>query len=679
MDIDLQPNDLRYTLIIDGKEYVLPQSPQGWEDNTIRWERSQTYNGVIRNFSIPIQFVLDGAWLLRRQLYTNKTVESQAILRIEILDRSSLSNAWSYYLLYEGDIDYSTIEDTLTSVEVNLMERGLSARIKAYENVQYEIDLNVPEAIEINIPGIDKTGNASFITFNPLTSNNHILRLNIAVDNTESTYISLQDVEYFSSPNPINFTGRTDWFIRANHDLTFTLSFSLNMEVSISIFDNPNPFNIKIMDDNNNVIRDYPIYVDVSNQMVNITLSDEINTTLLTGSSWFFYVENNGPFDLGNIIIVDEGQINVSYALTTPPSLSKALRPKYVFDKLIEKMNGAPVTTRSSLLDGFWRKLTITSGDGIREIQDAKIITSFSDFYKSINAVLSVGFGIENGVPTLESKSYWFKSNLQIANLGSIKDFRLEPATEYMYNTIRVGYQKYEYEVENGREEYNNGQMYSTPITRVQKELDLRSVYRADQYGIESVRLDRENLNNENQDTKSDNDTFFIVVQDNPIAGNTYNVEGYEHYTQVSGITTRTSAYNLSITPKNNLYRHGPYLRSILTGLEGSSITFESADKNKDLVTIDLNGRRVAESSNIPIAALGTPIFLPYIVTFNTRLIKRIQQYFDTNPTGYITFTYRDEQYMGFIMETSFNPVINAQQEFKLLLSPLTNLLNLIH
>src|SRR5690625_1747173 len=102
----MQPKDFRYTLVINRKDYVLRFAPIGWDENTIQWERSDLYYGLMRSFSFPIKFVEDGAFLLRRKLY-NGNIEGYALLRIEILNRDT----WGYELLYEGEIDFSTVID----------------------------------------------------------------------------------------------------------------------------------------------------------------------------------------------------------------------------------------------------------------------------------------------------------------------------------------------------------------------------------------------------------------------------------------------------------------------------------------------------------------------------------------------------------------------------------------
>src|SRR5690606_26862167 len=107
-----QPDDLRYTLVIDKQEYILPHSPSGWEESLLNWERSGEYFGMIRSFSVPMVFVLDGAWLLRQQFY-QFGMKAETEIKIDLLDRSS----WKYRNIFTGEIDYSTFQDRRNEVE----------------------------------------------------------------------------------------------------------------------------------------------------------------------------------------------------------------------------------------------------------------------------------------------------------------------------------------------------------------------------------------------------------------------------------------------------------------------------------------------------------------------------------------------------------------------------------
>lgn len=670
---ELQPNDLRFSLLLDGELHYLEQSPDKWEDTELSYEKSVTYSGLVRSFSFPLEFVLKGAKYIRRKYYMNG-IEGRVLLRAEKLNRDT----WQYEQFYEGDLDLSTVKDSRDRIEVNIMEGGLSAKIKAYENVKYEIPLDTPEAITIRLPGIDKTEKATLVPYRQGGlggTAGYFPAIELVTNSMRigGTAQSSEGIPFGSFPS--DGSGYSRWFFssKLGANLYGTLSMSGNYKQASDGY-----YNVVIVnsaDEVKHVFFDTGPDADESEYtLVNLSFSIPV----IVGETLFLKIAYVGSFDPSIIFNIDNSTLELNIDVVTQPSLCKALRPKDLMDKLIEKMNGVSVASVSQLLGSDWDNLVITCGDGIRELTEAKIKSSFTDFFTSINAVLCAGFGLYSGVPTLEGKAFFFNESQEITDLGEIKDFENEPSDNYLYNSIKVGYPNKDYEQINGREEYNSEQVYSTPVTRVSKELNLLSVYRADQYGIESVRLERDELNENNTDKSADNDTFFIVINKEAGTGGIYDVYGDENYISVTGISNRNKTYNLPISPKKNLLRHSRFLKSFLNAV-GGQITFASATKNSELVTEDLQGVIVAENSDIDIASLGIPYFLPHVVSITPKSPFNLQELIENNVNGIVKFTYLDKPFTGFILSASVDIAKNSEQEFKILLSPSNNLVNLIH
>lgn len=672
---ELQPNDLRFSLFIDGELYYLDQSPNDWEETEISYEKSTTYSGLVRSFSFPLEFVLRGAKLIRKKLYTNG-IEGVAMFRAELLNRSK----WEYELFYEGDLDLSTAHDVLNGLEVNIMEGGLSAKIKAYEGVKYEIPLDDPEVITIRLPGIDKTEKATLIPYRQGGlggTAGYFPAIEIITNSMRigGTAQASSGVPLNGSPGEIPSGGSGAWFFssRLNADLYGTFSMSGSYKQA-----GDGSYIIIIM--NSEGVEKHRFFDTVDDPDESIFTINPLPFIfpVVEGEVLYLRIFYSGSYDPSIVFNIDSSLLELNIDVVTQPSLCKALKPKVLMDRLIEKMNGIPVSSVSQLLGNEWDNLVVTCGDGIRELPEAKIKSSFTDFFTSINSVLCAGFALYNNVPTLESKDFFFDESDEINDLGEIVDFENDPADNYLYNSIKIGYPNKDYEQINGREEYNSEQIYSTPVTRVTKELNLLSVYRADQYGIESVRLERDELNENNTDKSADNDTFFIVINKEPGVDGIYDIYGDENYLVVEGISNRNKSYNLSISPKKNLLRHSKFLKSFLFGVNGE-ITFASATKNSDLVTEDLEGNVVDEGANVPISSLGTPYFLPFLASVNTDLPINIKDLIESNSNGVLRFTYLNKQFTGFIVAASIDLAKNSEREFKLLLSPSNNLLNLVH
>lgn len=655
---DIQPNDLRYIVTYNGEDKVLPNSPEGWDETIMSWERSESYKGLIRKLTVPLKLPLDGAWLPRKKFYQDG-IEARMPLKVNKLNRST----WKYENLFTGDLDFSKFNDTENFVEINSMETGIGSRIIAYEGVKYTFQVDVPEAIDIQIPGLKLLESAGFIITPgvdyPAVLNNQVLfPLNLVQNETKSVTASVHDVEFTSLGPPIpDLTSSDGWFYKA----------TVSGEIRIRGFITGGWFKIYVRDENFTLLHEIG---GSENGGFNVPFDFTLNISsgkrlFLVGTT---FVVGGGP-------TITDGEINASYTTISPPTMCKALRPKYLYEQLVKKMNGGADHPIQSFLLNNWERLAITSAEAIRQLPNPKLKSSFKEFFTSINAVTPSGMGVENGKVVFEDESYFFK-NIQAAHVGTVKEFKLEPYTPAFYSSIKSGYPDQSYDEVNGRQEANSEQIHSTPITRVQREMDLMSVYRADPYGIEFLRINLEGK--DTTDSDSDNDVFFIYLKELPEEGETYyRPEPASAFTNVSGTTAEETIYNLRITPKRNLYRHGPRLRAMLDKLSSYFINFESAKKNAELVST-LNGFKVFENKNISIAALGDPLFLPYLATIITDVPKDLQALLDAIPTGYIGFKYNDNEYKGWIIEASINNAKSTEREFKLLLTPDNDLLTLI-
>ena len=60
----------------------LTYTPKNWDDIVLTWERGFTYHGIFQAFTVPIEFVKDGAKILRH-LYVYYGTEGACQLYIE--------------------------------------------------------------------------------------------------------------------------------------------------------------------------------------------------------------------------------------------------------------------------------------------------------------------------------------------------------------------------------------------------------------------------------------------------------------------------------------------------------------------------------------------------------------------------------------------------------------------
>lgn len=675
----IQPNDLRYILITDQGETILAHSPSGWEESLLNWKRDTEYFGLMRSFSMPMEFVAEGARILREEYYTNGLNANTAI-RIEQLQRSS----WKYKTIFEGDMDYSKFSDGRNKVTINVMEGGISKKVKANDNVEYEVEIDDDDTVTVTVPGIGTVGQGitEMEAANLIDDDNQAVILGSTVSSQDlGPNVVLQDSVIEGGVSVPDLSTSTNFFLECISDTNVVISGIISGLYTNAI---ASSVRIEIRNNNGDIVKPLAYFLDtVANKAFTIEIND-FSYDMTAGEKLFIYFTTVTSREAGINIFGNTIEVNTNYV--SAPTPARAFRPMTLFRKLLAKMNGGfEVNAQSFLLESEeWKRLAITCGDEIRRYttateQNPKIKTSFLEFFQSINAVTSCGFSVENGTAVLETKDYFMRANLQAADIGTVKEFNIESATDFTYNSIKTGYDDQDYEVDYGKDEFNSDQQWATPVDRVKAELNIMSPYRADQFGIEDQRLTTDQQNEDKQDKEWDNDIFMIYIKSDPELDGTYDVEGMEAYSSVSGILALQGRYNLKLSPKKNLVRHGAFIRSGLHRFEGRHLRFESGSKNVQLNTVGFDSISVKENEWILISSLDEPIFLPYLATVTSDYPRSLQETLTSFPYGYIRFKYRGYTWKGFIMEANVDVARNSAKEFKLLLTPDNNVLNFVH
>lgn len=717
-----QPDDLRFILIDDRGEWKLPHTPKGWDESTFEWKMHVEYFGLYRRMANELQFVLDGARILRRAFYRGG-IEAKVTLRIDILNRKN----WKYESSEFWALDFSTFSDDGTYVEVGAMDNEIVDKIQAYKSVQYEFPC---DEITVRVPGIDIVDWVDYgILFDP---NRPTGAYSPEVYNSRSRLV-LNYLEFSDQVERESTEG--DGCSIANERLPFGCPFfisnentfirGLSQQVSVRLHGH---FNYRFKRNRFNYA-DYTVEL-VSDRGLNPPVPETINDTVavlfdtrgrpaspgrdiitlfpdradfditfnaLPGVRYGIYVRFHGVWGEWGKFVIGNGvdgrgnetvpnNIRVSYSGTTDSSLVKAVRPHTLFQRLVDRVNEGPFPT-SSVTFGQWANLVVASGDSIRGIEEPVIKTSFDDFFNSYNSVLNLGMGLEprmidnvrTKVLTMEYKFYYIRPATKILDIGEVKSCRFTPATEFLYSSAVIGYPSDDYERDLGREEFNSKQEWQFPLLRSKRKLDLMSVYRADQYGIEELRIKQLTADNENEvDSKRDNNCYFLHIQRESGEDGIYDVISAEDYKSVTGISKRSSTYNLGISPKKNLLRHGDMLNVGLFGLD-KDITFASADKNAELVTVDLQGNYVRENQSIQKQFIPKRLFTPIQAQVVCKIPVDMYQLIDNYTNGFVEFSYLGKKYKGFILEASQDIARNSEREFTFLLHPDANVNQIIH
>jgi hypothetical protein len=798
---------------LDNNPTPLPQSPEGWLESEVAFGRNSKYFGINRSYTNPLKFHGDGAAIIRNLFYTGKGIETPVSLVIlKWNDETDI-----YELYYKGGVDLSKVQDEAAAgVTVNLLETGLQQMLKANEATVYEIpcDGSIPENVRVLLDGItfhDKF----FFTFIEQDITSVLATLptlflnnegdNIGVIHSDQQVEAISGPDYYSSSSNYIFSseGATSLRIKGVFRFGYHTGISGNGIMTIR---------------------------------VGVTTSNNDKYDVLPGGE--YHIDQDYPFDVvvpldaNERAFIDFQVVSLTpdakiYATTFSIEFLSKYKPTYtwgikavdLFKLLVNKISGGQYKGVSDLLQQYGN-LVVTSGmclrnpDGKYIVDDtgksAKTVikTSLSDFFASFNAILggALGSALYAGEEKLffEKKKFVFDPSAVTVSLGEVNDLKITLAEDYFVSHLKIGYAEQQYDEKQGQQEYNQTSNFTTPISRITKDVELISKYRADSFGIEYTRYSTPGNNTVNN--KSDNDVFIINVDagsvdqdyytattavsqsvtvpakisfDN-LAGNnftaspdrtqfTYNGTpqvvrisvsqgvfksdgsncsidilknnalisqqivagngntngngtgfdvtlvpgdiisiqvGYvgtgvltvlvEHaelkftflavsvytlkrvaYTSISGLLNPDTAYNIEdLTPKRMLMNHADYWASTLFNQVPGVMKWTTSSKNQ-LLSTTFGGVTITENADVPVSSLGSKLFYPFVLNFNTKVPLNFMDLFTGAANGHIEFSYNGKTLYGFPIEMKARPALNETQEWKLLVSPLTNLSDL--
>lgn len=696
----------------------LTYTPKNWSEIVLTWERGFTYHGVFQAFTIPIEFVKDGAKILR-YLYVNYGTEGACQLYIEKFNRTIA--VYDYEPYYFGDVDFSRFNDKKDFVNVEIMEGGFWAKLKAKENTNFQIDvIDNPDVIWVSMDGLELQAVFNFIgidqpndnvtiptytdvnTFNAPTLLFYITEGYSNGDNNPkgNEYLGLFSNFYKQVYGGFVSMAMGDkWFIH-NSSESLTYDYQIKGSLNIGTIANVNSTKcrlraLRFLKDDSVVIQDHPIADGVTylagtsgTEIINFdtTISVAPNEVLIL---WFFYTNlNAGNPHQAHIFSLDLKVFVLNKVFET---YVPALRTFDVFTQLVADIDADAVAS-STLLQTTEATKVITSGDALRLLEKSQLQTNFTEFYNSMKCAFNTCLKFDKDTQTIEIAPVdeAYDEATQILDLGTINNLVTTPFTTEMFAKLKIGYPDVKFDTDNGKDEFNILQEYQSPLIRVTSEKQLVSDYHASMYEIE---LARANLTDKIMaDNDSDNDVFWLHIEPTvagtvpaglPGAGQDFYYLERGGYTITSGLISPTTAFNLYMSVKKCLFRHGNYINSVLYPQYDllAALTFQASSKtqnNEDFLIWDTGGPTIYEKQTEDLQDLDSMIFYPIIFEFDSIIPASILSILDTNPYGKVKFTYNELDYYGFIISMSDKPILSNTQSYKLLCSISTNLNNII-
>jgi hypothetical protein len=318
--------------------------------------------------------------------------------------------------------------------------------------------------------------------------------------------------------------------------------------------------------------------------------------------------------------------------------------------EVLGRTNSDPRTYSS---DGDHSLIGFASGTMLRgySFSQRPLITSFEDYYKSIDAIFNLGFWYDGTDFIIDTKETFYR-DAEIISLGEVKGLEISISTKDYFNTIKCGYnESLSFDEVNGNQNFNVPTSFANDGKRIQSELDISSTYHADDYGIELARKAASSTDY-SEDTKFD-DQIFVLSAERDGLYNYETIQG-DSFNLVTGVYSPDTRLNLDITPKRNLLRN---LNRLSIPVFISKSDTEYLSKQFELA---LSTQKTASDAVInekaDLAYSEEPLFYPEVYNFTAPLTDAIIQQLRTDPHGYVSFDSNGVTYTGFILEVSTEP-----------------------
>jgi hypothetical protein len=502
----------------DGQPARLSFAPDGWKDTLVKYARNIKYWGLFRDFSVPMRFVGDGAKILRNRFWS-LGIEAVCYLGIAKLDRTSLP--YNYKSWYKSEIDFTKYRELKTSVTVQAVDGGLIKYLKSNENTVYDISLSDDmEKFYTKMDGIVLTQKSNYQFVDDLEIDNsnyggfHWLPFVFQSQESAVRGVSFQ-AQTLENINALSYSQKlqsANWFAQAESDNQGIVTLRMNGVIRIKCTeqDAANGIKIRLLRSNLPISNqnDYEIITE-SPLVLNkeYTYSVSVNLPLEPGER--AYLEGFiGTTGVDTKYIFQTGSnIGIEYESRYKTTYAECIYVSRLLEQVLNKMTNNQYQFNSSFLTGK-KDLAITTGNAIRGLP-AVIRASLSDIFKSLG-IFSVGLTVKDDQLVIEPIDQFFKIDT-VCELGTVDDVEISPAEDILFNTLKIGYKDQEYNDVNGKYEPNQGQQWSAPITKIVKEYDMTSVFRADPIGIELLRTDLAGL--DTTDTKDDKEVFMLNIE----------------------------------------------------------------------------------------------------------------------------------------------------------------------
>ena len=640
----------RCQILINGISYEATDDLKNWDDFGISQKRSN-YDGVIRSFSTQFEFVNRSYELLKEEFEQHYLSAKAAIVFY------LRNNSWNWDKIFHCTLDFGTYSEDGMVVSINAVDDNLAAIIKAKRNILYEYPVADLYTRSLNYDGLKFQYEAKYVLGGSTYESDGVQYVNITkvFGGTYAYTIpiyKLSNSELPSLDSPIIFSDAQFTESSLEEGIPFAealadvhIDFNFTTDYYVHIYEGIVK-NIKLRifkKDSGGAIEDvWSHYSDGFYKYIN----EIIPIDLIKGQKAYFMMEltfgapiSEGSFTKNVVdVVFPNFSLGISFMSRINTVNIDVISPITVLGKLLDSMTDS-TETYSGLIDDYDPRMSmdrlstsyIMAAESARGLPNAKLYTSYKKFCDWMEAEFGYVPVINENTVTFMHRDKLFTSTV-VKDLGTeINDYEFSVNDSLIYSSVKVGYDKENYDSVNGRDEFRFTNEFSTGLNLRDNTLSLISPYRADAYGIEFLVQKR---GEDTTDNDSDNDVFFVSCDQDGV-----NLKLYRAYTpsQLSGLLSPETMFNFQYSPRFMLEANKKYIGSC-TGM----LKFTSSDGNSD---VTING--VKETDDFPTSGR--------LFTVSEVEVKTSDMSTPSDLTGLVSFSNKGEIITGYIKQMSLN------------------------
>lgn len=566
----------RCQILINGISYEATDDLKNWDDFGISQKRSN-YDGVIRSFSTKFEFVNRSYELLKEEFEQHYLSAKAAIVFY------LRNNSWNWDKIFHCTLDFGTYSEDGMVVSINAVDDNLAAIIKAKRNILYEYPVADLYTRSLNYDGLKFQYEAKYVLGGNTYESDGVQYVNITkvFGGTYAYTIpiyKLSNSELPSLDSPIIFSDAQFTESSLEEGVPFAealadvhIDFNFTTDYYVHIYEGIVK-NIKLRifkKDSGGAIEDvWSHYSDGFYKYIN----EIIPIDLIKGQKVYFMMEltfgapiSEGSFTKNVVdVVFPNFSLGISFMSRINTVNIDVISPITVLGKLLDSMTDS-TETYSGLIDDYDPRMSmdrlstsyIMAAESARGLPNAKLYTSYKKFCDWMEAEFGYVPVINENTVTFMHRDKLFTSTV-VKDLGTeINDYEFSVNDSLIYSSVKVGYDKEDYDSVNGRDEFRFTNEFSTGLNLRDNTLSLISPYRADAYGIEFLVQKR---GEDTTDNDSDNDVFFVSCDQDGV-----NLKLYRAYTpsQLSGLLSPETMFNFQYSPRFMLEANKKYIGTV--------------------------------------------------------------------------------------------------------------------